>query len=188
VLAEPAPPAGRVYQVAMWHYARGMAFARTGRPDEAAHDLAALQLALADPAAAELMLAGDTATAQSLLAIAEAHLRGELAAARGETDAAVAALEDAVAKQDALTYMEPPPFYFPVRQALGAVLLSAGRSAEAAEVYRQDLAEWPKNGWSLYGLTQSLGAQEKTQEAGWAQEGFERAWVRADVEINASRF
>jgi tetratricopeptide (TPR) repeat protein len=188
VLAEPAPPEGRVYQVAMWHYARGMAFARTGRPDEAAHDLAALQLAIADPAAAELRLAGDTATAQSLLSIADAHLRGELAAARGETDAAVTALEDAVAKQTALTYMEPPPFYFPVRQALGAVLLDAERGAEAEKVYREDLDEWPKNGWSLYGLSQSLAAQKKSDEATWTQQGFERAWASADVEINASRF
>jgi tetratricopeptide (TPR) repeat protein len=188
VLAEPAPPAGRVYQVAMWHYARGVAFARTGRPDEAAHDLAALQVAVADPKAGQLRLAGDTATAASLLAIAEAHLRGELAATRGDTGAAVAALEDAVARQDALTYMEPPPFYFPVRQALGAVLLSAGRAAEAEQVYRDDLAEWPKNGWSLYGLSRSLGAQKKTDEAAWTGHGFQRAWARADVELTASRF
>jgi len=188
VLAEPAPPADRVYQRAMWHYARGLAFARSGRPDAAAHDLASLQLAVSDPKAQELMLAGDTATAASLLAIAEAHLRGELAAARGETDAAVAALTDAVTKQHALTYMEPPPFYYPVRQALGAVLLEGGRAAEAEQVYRADLEEWPKNGWSLFGLSHSLSAQGKADEAGWTEQGFTRAWARADVELTASRF
>jgi predicted Zn-dependent protease len=141
-----------------------------------------------DEANEQLLLAGNTATAAALLAIGEAHLTGELAAAKGDTRAAVAALEDAVAKQAALTYMEPPPFYFPTRQALGAVLLQAGRAKEAEAVYRADLDEWPKNGWSLFGLSQALLAQQKPDEAGWTQQGFARAWARADVTLEASRF
>jgi len=100
----------------------------------------------------------------------------------------VAALERAVALQDALTYMEPPPWYFPTRQALGAVLLEAGRAQQAEAVYRADLEEWPKNGWSLFGLSRALLAQRKADEAAWAAEGFERAWARADVPLGASRF
>ena len=187
VLGEPAPAVGRPYQGAIWHYARGIAFVRTQHPAEAAAELAELQAAVKDPANEQLQLAGNTATAAALLAIAEAHLRGELAAA-GDPKAAVAALEDAVAKQDALTYMEPPPFYFPTRQALGAVLLQAGRAKEAEAVYRRDLDEWPKNGWSLFGLSQALLAQKKSDEAAWAQQGFARAWARADVKLEASRF
>jgi len=188
VLGEPLPAAGRPYQTAIWHYARGVAFVRTKRTAEAVAELAVLQAAVKDPANEQLMLAGNTATAAALLAIAEAHLRGELAAAQGDPKAAVAALEDAVAKQDALTYMEPPPFYFPTRQALGAVLLQAGRAPEAEAVYRADLAEWPKNGWSLFGLSQALLVQKKSDEAAWAQQGFARAWERADVKLGASRF
>jgi tetratricopeptide (TPR) repeat protein len=187
VLGEPAPPEGRPYQGAMWHYARGVAFARTQRAAEAEAELASVRDAAQSKANQEFLLAGNTATAASLLAIAQAHLEGELAAARGDTKTAVAALERAVSLQDALTYMEPPPFYFPTRQALGAVLLEAGRAAEAEAVYRADLAMWPKNGWSLYGLSRALAAQKKP-EAAWAEQGFQNAWQRADVKLTASRF
>jgi tetratricopeptide (TPR) repeat protein len=188
VLGEPAPPAGRSYQGAIWHYARGVAYARTKRTAEADAELAAVRAAVKAPAHEQLLLAGNTANASALLAIGEAHLAGELAAAKGDTNAAVAALERAVALQDALTYMEPPPWYFPTRQALGAVLLEAGRAEEAEAVYRADLEEWPKNGWSLFGLSRALLAQQKTDEASWAEEGFTRAWARADVTLSASRF
>jgi hypothetical protein len=188
VLGEPAPPEGRPYQGGMWHYARGVAFARTGRIAEAEAELATVRAAVKDEANEKLLLAGNTANASALLAIAEAHLAGELAAAKGDTDAAVAALERAVSLQDALIYMEPPPFYFPTRQALGAVLLDAGRAKEAEAVYRADLDEWPKNGWSLFGLSRALMAQRKGDQAAWADEGFQRAWQRADVKLTASRF
>jgi tetratricopeptide (TPR) repeat protein len=188
VLGTPAPPAGRSYEAGIWHYARGVALVRTKQLPGAEAELAAVQAAVEDPANEKLMLAGNTATSAALLAIAEAHLAGELAAAQGNTSAAVAALERAVALQAALTYMEPPPFYFPTRQALGAVLLETGRAAEAEAVYRADLEEWPKNGWSLFGLSQALLAQQKSDEAAWTREGFERAWVRADVVLEASRF
>ena len=188
VLGEPAPPAGRPYQGAMWHYARGVAFARTGKTQEAAAELAIVRAAVKDEANEKLLLAGNTATAAALIAIGEAHLAGELAAASGDPSAAVAALERAVALQDALIYMEPPPFYFPTRQALGAVLLQSGRAKEAEAVYRADLDEWPKNGWSLFGLSHALLAQRKADQAAWADEGFQRAWQRADVKLSASRF
>jgi tetratricopeptide (TPR) repeat protein len=188
VLGEPAPPTGRSYQGAIWHYARGVAYARTKRTAEADAELALVRAAVKDPGNEQLLLAGSTATAAALLAIGEAHLEGELAAAKGETDAAVAALERAVSLQAALTYMEPPPWYFPTRQALGAVLLEAGRAKQAEAVYRADLEEWPKNGWSLFGLSRALLAQQKTDEAGWVEEGYARAWARADVELSASRF
>jgi tetratricopeptide (TPR) repeat protein len=188
VLGEPAPPADRPYQTAIWHYARGMAFLRTKRSGEAEAELVLVRSGVADNANEALMLAGNTATASALLAIAEAHLTGELAATQGNPKAAVAALERAVALQDALIYMEPPPFYFPTRQALGAVLLTAGQPQQAELVYRADLDKWPKNGWSLFGLSQALLAQKKLEESGWTQQGFARAWSRADVTLEASRF
>ena len=39
-----------------------------------------------------------------------------------------------------------------------------GRYAEAEQVYREDLARLPDNGWSLYGLAESLRAQKKDPE------------------------
>jgi hypothetical protein len=67
-------------------------------------------------------------------------------------------------------------------------LLEAGRAAEAEKVYRADLAQYPANGWSLYGLARSLEAQDRDAETTWAHQGFRNAWARADVELTASRF
>jgi tetratricopeptide (TPR) repeat protein len=188
VLGTPRPDARLRYLNGIWHYARGVAMLRKGQLDGAAAELAALRAVAAEDAAASLILAGGVAPASQLLAIGAAHLDGELLAAQGKADAAVAALEQAVAEQDLVAYMEPPPWYFPTRQALGAVLLDAGRAKDAEAVYRRDLEQYPKNGWSLYGLARSLDAQGRTSDADWAKQGHENAWARADVELTASRF
>ncbi len=83
--------------------------------------------------------------------------------------------------------MEPPFWYYPTRQSLGAALLAAG-TAEAAEgVYRRDLEDYPRNGWSLFGLVESLERQDKTEEAAAAQKRFDTAWAQADFELTSSR-
>jgi predicted Zn-dependent protease len=76
----------------------------------------------------------------------------------------------------------------PTRQALGAVLLQAGRAADAEAVYGKDLEQHPKNGWSLYGLAQALHAQGKSEQAALVESGFAQAWKQADVKLTASRF
>jgi tetratricopeptide (TPR) repeat protein len=186
ILATPAPDADLVYPNGVRHFARGLAFARTGRPDEAQQELEALT-----PLAADTTLAGMLAALNSLhaiLQIGERYLAGEVAAARGDYDAAVAALEEAVRREDALIYDEPPPWALPSRHALGAVLLEAGRPADAEQVYRKDLTIYPANGRALYGLAQSLEAQGKTAEAQRVRRQFEVAWKHADVALAASRF
>ncbi|MCP5057751.1 MAG: hypothetical protein GY937_13660 [bacterium] len=187
ILGEPQPDTVHVYLSAVWHYARGLARVRTGDLAAAEAELAELRAGAALPESEALILAGGTASARALLGIATAHLQGELAAASERHDEAVSALEDAVAQQDALVYMEPPPFYFPVRQALGAVLLEKGRVAEAATTYRRDLELYPSNGWSRFGLATSLRALGDPA-ADDAEAAFLSAWARADVELQASRF
>jgi tetratricopeptide (TPR) repeat protein len=188
LLAEPAPPEGRVYQGGIWHFARGMALARLGRIPEAEAELEAVLDAAADPRAAQLTANGGSTTTATLLALAGEQLEGEIAAAKGDTADALAALEAAVERQDGLTYTEPPPWFMPTRQALGAVLLQAGRAADAEAVYRKDLEQHPKNGWSLYGLAQALHAQGKREQAAMVENGFAQAWKQADVKLAASRF
>ena len=125
----------------------------------------------------------------TLLSIASHTLAGEIAAIQPQTtDEAVAQLEEAVKIQDDLAYMEPPDWYFPVRQALGAVLLHAKRPRDAEAVYRSDLERNPDNGWSLYGLAESLRALKKKKEASQVEARFEKAWRHADVVLPASRF
>jgi tetratricopeptide (TPR) repeat protein len=186
VLAEPKPPESQRYATAFWHYARGVAHARLGHVAEADAEAAAFAAIAADPAwETTIWVEGPLARR---LEVAKHHLAGEVAAARKDHAAAVAELESAVRVQDTLNYTEPPAFYFPTRQALGAVLLDAKRPADAETVYRKDLVQYPKNGWSLFGLSQSLAAQKKRSEAQWAERGFTEAWARADVKLSASRF
>jgi tetratricopeptide (TPR) repeat protein len=186
ILAEPAPPADLVFWTALRDYARGLAYARKGQLAEAraaAQRLA--QAAAAMPADRVIMQVN---WAKTLLEIARHDLAGEIAAAGGKPNVAVAELRQAVKLQDGLRYMEPPPWYLPERQALGAVLLRAGRAKEAEAVYREDLVRNPENAWSLLGLEQSLRAQKKTQEAEAVRARFALASARADVKLAASRF
>ena len=87
-----------------------------------------------------------------------------------------------------MTYNEPPDWYYPIRQSLGVVLLRANKSAEAERVYRADLARFPENGWSLFGLAESLRGQKKTAEAVQVDARLKRAWSGADVRLTQSRF
>jgi tetratricopeptide (TPR) repeat protein len=186
VLAQPAPPARLLYVTGAWRYARGRALAAKGRGAEAASELAALQ-ALRQSVPAERTVAGFFKMSD-MLALASETLAGELAARGGDADTAVEHLAEAVRLQDAHWFTEPPPWYYPVRQSLGAVLLQAGRAAEAEAVYREDLRRNPENGWSLFGLAQSLRAQGKPVDAAAADQRFRRAWARADVALTSSRF
>ena len=114
-------------------------------------------------------------------------MAGEIAAQQGDWEGAVAHFREATAREDALAYDEPPPWHAPVRQSLGAVLLAAGRPAEAERVYREDLAKYPQNGWSLFGLAEALRAQDRSEEADAAEADFETAWRDADVKLESSR-
>jgi tetratricopeptide (TPR) repeat protein len=188
LLAEPRPPAAQRFATGFWHYGQGLARVRRGELEAAGAELARLDAIASDPAFGAMIYDTSGGTAGERLRVARHHLGGELAAARGDARAAVAELEEAVRIQDGMKYSEPPPFYFPVRQALGAVLLADGRAREAEAVYREDLRRHPKQGWSLYGLSRSLAAQGRRSDARWAETGFRHAWARADVELAASRF
>ena len=186
VLKEPAPGDDFVYATGMWHYARGLAFAATGRPDDAAREREYVETA-AKVTPIERIVA-DNQPARRLLELAAAVLAGESAARRGDSDTAVRELERAIMLEDALPYTEPPPWYFPVRQSLGAALLAAGQAGDAASVYREDLRRNPENGWSLFGLAKSLRARGDTRAATAVDRRFKSAWTRADVALTASRF
>ena len=147
----------------MWHYARGVAFAARNQTERADDELEALLKIAAMPEMEKMTL--NNATGTHILNIAAAIVAGEAAAKAGDTDKSVEHLSKAVQLQDDLSYMEPPTWHYPVRQSLGAVLLDAGRLEDAEAVYWESLENWPDNGWSLFGLLQTLRAQGRTREA-----------------------
>ncbi|HEX2610406.1 MAG TPA: hypothetical protein VHK68_05295, partial [Gemmatimonadales bacterium] len=179
ILKQPAPVKDLRFTTGMWHYVRALAYTATSRPDSAAVERDALA-GIANATPAEEMM--NLNSAKSLLAVAQAHLAGEMAAKAGKIDNAIEQLQLAVKAEDELTYDEPPAWYMPMRQRLGAILLEANRPKQAEKVFREDLTRRPENGWSLAGLAQSLKAQNKQKEAAKIQARFEKAWSSADVQ------
>jgi tetratricopeptide (TPR) repeat protein len=186
MLKEPEPPAFTPYSKGIWHYGRGVAFVAKGQLDAADQELTKINETLKDPMLDQPLFSPNTGRA--VLSIAPEVLAGEIAAAKKNYDAAIAHLERAVRLEDALVYTEPAEWHYPPRQALGAVLLEAGRPAEAETVYWADLQRNRNNGWSLYGLNQALRAQNKTADATLVEARFKKAWERADVVPTNSRF
>ena len=177
LLKEPVPPTGLRLMDGMWRLGRGLALVATGRLPGAEGE--------------QVVLAGLTKqirrdrtteekTQRALLKIAERILSGEIAAHRQRYEDAIRLFEEAIKMEEALPYSEPPLWPLSVRHHLGAVLLLADRPSEAEEVYHADLLRHPNNGWALTGLTQSLRAQQKDDQAAEAEGRFKKAWTHAD--------
>ncbi len=180
VLAEPLPPSDLRMPLAMAYYARGVAHAAKGQVAEARMALDTVKaIDAATPAAAET---------KTPVSVAVHALTAEIAARGGRHEEAVAHFREALRIEDAGLYFEPPKWYYPIRQSLGASLLKAGRSAEAEAVYREDLKRFPENGWSLFGLAAALKAQGKMVEAEAVERRFAKAWAGSDVTLTSSRF
>jgi tetratricopeptide (TPR) repeat protein len=184
VLAEPQPRADLEFSNGIWHYVRATAYARKNDIEAARAEHAKL-VPLKDATDVHFL---DTIyyPATSLLAIADALVLGEIAMAEGDLDAAVGHFRVAVDAQDELPYTEPPFWYYPTRHSLGRALLAKGDAAAAEEVYRNDLEDYPHNGWAMYGLIQSLKGQGK--DASEMEHMFETVWSQADVTLTASTF
>jgi predicted Zn-dependent protease len=115
--------------------------------------------------------------------VASKLLEGRVALAAGDQSAGISAYREAVGLQDKLIYDEPPAWPWPVREHLGAALLAAGDAKSAQEVFAADLVRNPKNPRSLLGLSESLHAQGKRDEAHTARREFEQTTERADVKL-----
>jgi tetratricopeptide (TPR) repeat protein len=149
VLTLPAPGDDLPFLKAMWHYARGVAYAADKNLSAAREEAAAIErLATRDFTA----LTAVGIPAPDVIALARQVVVGRIALAEGQLPAARAAFEQAVAMQDKLNYSEPPYWYYPVSQSLAAVLLRQGDLAAAEEAFRASLVRAPNNGWALYGL------------------------------------
>ncbi|MCI0631979.1 MAG: hypothetical protein L0Y44_15145 [Phycisphaerales bacterium] len=182
ILQEPAPDPRLPITTAFWRFTRAIALAALGKLDEAVQEQALFRKAVeAIPKDAVMAIN----PAHKVLSIADHVLNGEIAFRKREIDTAVRELTEAVNIEDTLLYMEPPDWLVPVRHTLGAVLMSAGRTAEAEDVYRTDLKYWPENGWALFGLWKSLEAQSDP-EAPSIKRRFEKVWAGADTPLTST--
>ncbi len=179
------PPVKYEYSNGKQHDARGIGLLRRNDGKDAQAELNELQ-PLMDTEIIHT-LDGSDYPASVLLSIAEHLLKGEIALSEGKSAEAISHFTQAVTEQDTLPYTEPPFWYYPTRQSLGQALIQAKKFAAAEQVYRKDLQAYPKNGWSMFGLVQSLQAQNKQQEADKVQEMFNIVWNMADIKLEASR-
>ena len=187
VLAQAQPPAPLPFPTAIWHFARGMAYVRTGKQAEADRELEALRTIARDPALAKISFF-DINHADAVLAVAVPLLQGELLRAQGKPTQAIAALREAVAAEDKLDYNEPADWPLPARWYLGAALLETGDARGAAEAYRQDLTTYPDNGWSLHGLAQAQRRLGDAAGAADSERRYRAAWQWADAPLTTSRY
>ncbi|HUU32639.1 MAG TPA: hypothetical protein VMW48_01185 [Vicinamibacterales bacterium] len=183
ILALATPPADHPVEVAWWHFARGIALARTDQADQAATERTALTQAAAAVPAEALFGGTGLESAKTILGLATLVLDARIAAARGAGADAIRLWTSAVAASDKVPYDEPPIWFYPIRESLGAALLLDGKAAEAERVFRDDLARNPRNARSLFGLHASLVAQGKTADAAWVKLALDEAWRDADTAL-----
>jgi tetratricopeptide (TPR) repeat protein len=180
MLKVPEPEPSLQIANTVWHYSRGLALAATGKADEARREHETLRNVVSK-------IPGDTPfglnPAKDVLKIAELVLEAKIAWAAGDKKAALEAWQKAVAAQDTLNYDEPPGWYYPVRESLGAALLMSGDAPAAENVFRKDLEYNPRNGRSLFGLMESLKKQGKTSAAQSVEREFRIAWKHADTRL-----
>jgi len=182
ILGEPELPEFAPISRSLRHYARAVAYASKGNVAAAQTEQAAfLEARTRVPKDATF---GNN-SGSDILDVAEHLMRGEILYRSGKVDEGIAALREAVVREDKLRYDEPPDWIQPVRHALGAALLQAGRFAEAETVFREDLAKLPGNGWGLYGLYRAQQLQKKPAEAAATEKHFDAVWRQADLKIKS---
>lgn len=185
IVQTPEPDRALAATHAIWHFARGVAFAAKGKLDEARKEREAL-------ATAVKQITGDAPfglnSASGVLRIAEHTLDARIAWARGDRARSIESWRAAVAAWDALNYNEPPDWYYPTRESLGAALFLNGDAADSEKIFREDLKENPRSARSLFGLMESLNAQGKHDAAALVKAEFKAAWKQGEVQLEIEGF
>jgi len=183
LLATKAPDPEMKTTTVFWHFARGMAFASKGKLNEAEAEYRIVSEAEKATPADQIFQMPVNNKAKDILKIAENVLGARLALAKKDNAAAVNILRDAVAVQDGLKYDEPPDWFFPVRESLGAVLLMSGDAKGAERVFREDLQRNPRNPRSLFGLQQALKTQDRTYDSWFVEKQFRSSWKGGEQQL-----
>ena len=176
ILKMPAPDAGQKTATVFWHFGRGLAFAGTGKLAEAEAEYKIVSDAEEATPPDVIFQMPINNKAKDIMKIAKDVVGAKIAIAKKDNKGAIVMLREAVAIQDTLKYGEPPDWFFPVRESLGAALLLNGDAAGAEKVFREDLDRNPRNPRSLWGLRQALLQQKRDYDAGFVQKQFDASW------------
>lgn len=185
ILTLPKPTDDLIYPTAIWHYARGMAYVNLDDKEQARKELNKLNELSQAPSIAEQLNWGINKVTE-VCKISSKVLEAELYIKDGKYNEAIPLLTEAIKIEDGLNYTEPPDWFFSVRHLLGNVLLTIKDYGQAEKIYREDLIYWPKNGFALNGLFESLNGQGKPKEAEEVKKQFNEAWKYADTDLKAS--
>ncbi len=183
IMKQPQPDASRPSTLALWHWARAMAFAAHGDFGNAESEHKAFLITAKSVPADSMSSLNPTS---KILAIADDVLRARIAEAKHDDKTALELLNKGVNDEDSLAYDEPPQWFHPVRESLGGFLLRRGNYSEAEKSFRADLERNRHSGRSLFGLVESLKGQKKSQAAAAAQRDFESAWKNADTKLTVA--
>jgi tetratricopeptide (TPR) repeat protein len=180
ILKMPQPDSSMKTATVFWHFGRGLALAGTGKVTEAEAEYKVVSAAEAATPPDVIFTMPINNKAKDIMKIAEDVLGAKIALAGNNNARAIALLRDAVAVQDTLKYGEPPDWFFPVRESLGAALLMNGDTAGAEKVFRDDLDRNLRNPRSLWGLHQALLQEKRDYDAGFIQKQFDSSWKGGD--------
>lgn len=186
ILALKEPDLRYPYLTALWHYSRGMAFANLNQLSSASKELQNLN-DVQDGAGFDEFLIFGINSGQTVVDIARKVLESEIAQKKLDFEKAERLLLEAVKIEDSMSYNEPPDWFFSVRHILGDLYMTQERYNDAETIYTQDLKNFPKNGFALYGLYKSLLKQKKDIEARKVRQQFEIAWSFSDTKLKFSR-
>ena len=184
ILNFPKPTSELKYSQGIYHYARGMAYSAKEELDKALKEQVQI-LPLKDSEEVKVIIKGGQPSGL-LLDIANELLLGQIEFSKSNFSLASKHFATAVDLQDTLPYTEPPFWYYPSRQSLGNSLMKEGKASAAENVYKRDLKDYPRNGWSLYGLALALKEQGKLEEAEEAHKKFKHIWQLSDINLKAS--
>ena len=184
ILNFPKPTSELKYSQGIYHYARGMAYSAKEELDKALKEQVQI-LPLKDSEEVKVIIKGGQPSGL-LLDIANELLVGQIEFSKSNFSLASKHFATAVDLQDTLPYTEPPFWYYPSRQSLGNSLMKEGKASAAENVYKRDLKDYPRNGWSLYGLALALKEQGKLEEAEEAHKKFKHIWQLSDINLKAS--
>ncbi len=186
ILSSSAPDKKLKYPSVIWNYAQGMAMLSQNKIPDAQKHLGQMKSIMTDSSLKEMTIWGINSISD-LCDIAAKTLEGEINAKEKNYPKAILLLKEAIAKEDALNYDEPPDWFFSVRHHLGAVLIEAGKYQEALKIYNEDLKTFRENGWALRGLMNAYEKLGDRKKYNATEIRFDNAWKHADIRINSSR-